>query len=180
MALVSQREYARRHGVTKEAIRKRTVELGGPIPTHGPGKRIDEAEADAIYEATMAPNGAANARFQATGDPPRPAPGDAPSRTAVGNATQLWQARTAMLLTEAQLKRLQLEERRGLVISRQVALAKAFAFGRLFRDAWQAWPAHVGPLVAAQFDLDATAVTVALEGYVREQLDQLSRERFAL
>jgi hypothetical protein len=178
MALVSQREYARRRGVTKEAIRKRTVEHGGPIPTHGPGKRIDEAEADAIYEATMAPNGAANARFQNPAVAPPPEPGAA-SRI-IGNTTALWQARTAMLLTEAQLKRLQLEERRGLVINRQTALAKAFAFARLFRDAWQAWPAHVGPLLAAQFELDPTAVTVALEGYVREHLDQLARERFDL
>jgi hypothetical protein len=85
-----------------------------------------------------------------------------------------------MLLTEAQLKRLQLEERRGLVINRQTALDKAFAFARLFRDAWLAWPAHVGPLLAAQFDLDATAVTVALANHVRDHLEQLARERFAL
>jgi hypothetical protein len=179
MALVSQREYARRRGVTPEAIRKRTVEQGGPIPTHGRAKRIDEAEADALYEATMAPNGVANARFQRPGAAPEPE-ASGPSKTVLGNAAALWQARTAMLLTEAQLKRLLLEERRGLVVNRQTALAKAFAFARLFRDAWQAWPAHVGPLLAAQFELDATAVTVALEEYVREHLEQLSRERFEL
>jgi Fe-S cluster biosynthesis and repair protein YggX len=104
----------------------------------------------------------------------------APTKGVLGNATALWQARTAMLLTEAQLKRLQLEERRGLVVNRQTALAKAFAFARLFRDAWQAWPAHVGPLLAAHFELDPTAVTVALEDYVREHLERLARERFEL
>jgi hypothetical protein len=178
MALVSQREYARRHGLTHRAVQKRTVEHGGPIPTHGSAKQIDETEADALWEATMAPNGAANARFRRPDA--APAPAAAPKPGVLGNATALWQARTAMLLTEAQLKRLQLEERRGLVVNRQTALAKAFAFARLFRDAWQAWPAHVGPLIAAQFELDPTAVTVALEDHVRDHLDQLCRERFEL
>ncbi len=36
----------------------------------------------------------------------------------------------------------------------------------MVRDAWQAGPARVGPLLAAQFDLDAGAVTVVLEGLV--------------
>jgi hypothetical protein len=82
-----------------------------------------------------------------------------------------------MLVTEAQLKRLQLEERRGLVINRATAIAKTFAFGRLLRDAWQAWPARVGPIIAATLDVDATAFTVALEEHVREQLAILARER---
>jgi hypothetical protein len=55
-----------------------------------------------------------------------------------------------------------------------VAMLKAFA--RLIRDTWQAWPARVGPLLAAQFDLDAAAVTVALGDQVRELLDELASE----
>lgn len=124
----------------------------------------------------MAPNGYATSRFRSP-----TAPGEAPAAPSgagiLGNATALSRARTAMLLTEAQLKRLQLEERRGLVVDRQLALRKAFAFARLFRDAWQAWPAHVGPLLAAEFDRDATAVTVALEEFVRAQLEELASER---
>jgi hypothetical protein len=174
MALISQREYARRRGLSKTAVLKRTAEHGGPIPTHGPRKQIDEAEADALWEATMAPNGYATSRFQ---NPANAPPSEPPRRGIIGNTTALWQARTAMLLTEAQLKRLQLEERRGLVINRATALAKAFAFARLFRDAWQAWPARVGPLLAAQFERDATAITVALEAHVREHLEQLASKR---
>jgi hypothetical protein len=176
MALVSQRAYAKHRGLSQAAVQKRTVGAGGPIPTHGPRKQIDEGEADALWEATMTPHGVTNARFRRSGASPPPAEPSA----VLKNATTLWQARTAMLLTEAQLKRLQLEERRGLVINRQTALDKAFAFARLFRDAWLAWPAHVGPLLAAQFDLDPTAVTVALANHVRDHLEQLARERFAL
>jgi hypothetical protein len=54
---------------------------------------------------------------------------------------------------------------------------KAFAFARMLRDRWQAWPARVGPLLAGQFELDAGAVTVVLEGYVREHLEELASER---
>jgi hypothetical protein len=176
MALVSQRAYGRHRGISQAAVQKRTAGAGGPIPTHGPKKLIDVAEADALWESTMAPHGVTNARFRRPESSPPPAEPSA----VLKNATTLWQARTAMLLTEAQLKRLQLEERRGLVVNRQTAVDKAFAFARLFRDAWLAWPAHVGPLLAAQFDLDATAVTVALSNHVREHLEQLARERFAL
>jgi hypothetical protein len=47
----------------------------------------------------------------------------------------------------------------------------------MIRDTWLAWPARVGPLLAAAFDLDAGSVTVALEGYVRQQLADLANER---
>lgn len=43
--------------------------------------------------------------------------------------------------------------------------------------AWLVWPTRVGPLLAAQFEVDAGAVTVVLEGLVREHLAELARER---
>ena len=48
------------------------------------------------------------------------------------------------------------------------------------RDRWLAWPARVGPQLAAQFDRDAAAVTVALEQHVRQQLEDLAVERAPL
>jgi hypothetical protein len=181
MALVSQAEYARRRGLSKQAVHKRTADAGGPIPTHGRRKQIDETEADALYQASMRENGAANSRFRAPGDGVDPegasSAGDGSSPGVLGSASTLWRARTAMLVTEAQLKRLQLEERRGLVVNRQTALAKAFAFARLIRDAILAWPASAGPELAAQFELDERAVTLVLEELLRGLLEQLSRER---
>jgi hypothetical protein len=76
-----------------------------------------------------------------------------------------------------QAKRLTLEQRRGTLISRERAVAQAFGFARTLRDRCLAWPARVGPLLAAEFDLDAPAVTVVLEGYVREHLEELASER---
>jgi hypothetical protein len=34
----------------------------------------------------------------------------------------------------------------------------------MLRDRWLAWPAKVGPLLAAQFELDAATVTVFSRG----------------
>ena len=169
MPLVSQAVYARHRQVSREAVRKRTTTAGGPIPVHGPKKLIDVAEADALWEATMSSQGAANARAAASGPRPDPPP------TVTGN--QLAQARAAALVVDVQTKRLVLEQRRGALVSRDLATMKAFAYTRVIRDAWLAWPARVGPQLAATFDLDAATVTVVLQQHVREQLDELASER---
>jgi hypothetical protein len=161
MPLVSQRAYAKRRGVTHEAVRKRTTTVGGPIPVHGARKLIDPAEADALWEATKSAAGA----WHANG-------GGSPLL-----GSELARARAAALVVDVQTKRLILEQRRGALVSRDRAVHKAFTFARMLRDRWQAWPARVGPLLAAQFELDAGAVTVVLEGYVREHLEELASER---
>jgi hypothetical protein len=50
----------------------------------------------------------------------------------------------------------------------------------LIRDAWLAWPARVGPQLAVAFDLNPAMVTVTLEPYVRQQLEDLASERVEL
>jgi len=112
--LVTQANYARHRGVSRVAIHKRTTTAGGPIPVHGPKKLIDVAEADALWEATMSPQGAANT-------------GRAGNGHAAGGASSVTGSELA----------------RG----------------------------------AAQFELDAGAVTVVLEAYVREHLEELASER---
>jgi hypothetical protein len=98
----------------------------------------------------------------------------------LGNQQALTQARTALLLTQAQLHRLRLEERRGTLLDRQTTLAKFFTAIRAIRDAWLAWPARVGPELAADLGLDATRVMIALEPYVRRQLHELADARLDL
>jgi hypothetical protein len=127
MALMSQRSYAKQRGISQAAVQKRTVGAGGPIPTHGPKKLIDPAEADALWETTKSPAGVAGGE-QAS--PPRPEP---PRAEPLGST--LVQARAAALVVDVQTKRLVLEQRRGTLISRDRATHKAFAFARLLRDA---------------------------------------------
>ena len=179
MALISIREYARRRGIDESAVRKRTIPRGGPIPVHGRAKRIDPDEADRLWRVTMSPAGAATSRFQgpAEADDSPDAPGAAAAAAFLGNHEALLQARTALLLTEAQLRRLRLEERRGALLDRQTTLAKFFTTVRAMRDAWLAWPARVGPEMAADLHrvvcadcrrvLDAPRLMILLEPYVQ-------------
>jgi hypothetical protein len=159
MPLVTQAVYARRRGISREAVRQRTATAGGPIPVHGARKLLDLDEADALWEATKSPAGASH--------------GDG-GGTLLGS--DLARARAAALVVDVQTKRLALEQRRGALIARAKATTKAFSFARMLRDRWLAWPARVGPLLAARFELDAGAVTVLLEGYVREHLEELASE----
>jgi hypothetical protein len=71
---------------------------------------------------------------------------------------------------------LELRVRQGDLLDRRQGRDMAFRFARTLRDAWLAWPARVGPVLAATFDLDAAAVTVALENYVRDHLTELAGE----
>jgi hypothetical protein len=163
MPLVTQADYARRRGISREAVRQRTVTAGGPIPVHGVKKLLDVGEADALWEATKSMAGASHATGNGAVAPP--------------TGSQLAQARTAALVVDVQTKRLLLEQRRGALISRDRAVLKAFAFARTLRDRWLAWPARVGPQIAATFEVDAGAMTIVLEGYVREHLTELASER---
>jgi hypothetical protein len=168
MPLVTQAAYARHRGISRVSVHLRTTTKGGPVPVHGPRKLIDVAEADALWEATKAVNG---------WSPSSGAPG-APrgEPTGVVSGSQLAQARAAALVVDVQTKRLALEQRRGALISRDRAVLKAFAFARTLRDACLTWPARIGPQLAATFELDAAAVTVALEDHVRQLLVELAAQ----
>lgn len=175
---MSQAAYARRREISRVAVHLRTTTKGGPIPVHGPQKLIDSDEADALWETTMTPAGAANARvaFETRHGVAEPPPPPLPPSGGV-SGSQLAQARAAALVVDVQTKRLALEQRRGALISRDRAVLKAFAFARTLRDACLNWPARVGPQLAAHYDLDAADVTVYLEDHVRQLLTELASER---
>ncbi len=60
-------------------------------------------------------------------------------------------------------------------VERAAAQRLVFGWQREMRDAWLSWPGQVGPQIAADLGLEDTrAVTVALEGYVREKLEELA------
>ena len=63
--LVTQAEYARRCGISKQAVNKRTVPQGGPIPLHGPRKLIDVDEANTLWNSTLTPRQYTNSRYTA-------------------------------------------------------------------------------------------------------------------
>ena len=167
---LSVRAYARHRGVSHVAVLKAL--RSGRIVVGADGT-IDPAVADQTWQERTA------ARMPPPVAPPEPVPGalGVSGDTSSSDGSAYHRARAAALEVDVQTKRLALEQRRGMLISRDRAVLKAFSFSRMLRDRWLGWPARVGPLMAAQFDLDAGTVTVVLEGYVREHLEELASER---
>jgi hypothetical protein len=160
---LSLRAFARMLGVTHQTVRK-AIARGRLVPLAD--GTIDPEAADRTW-----PRGAPSE----THDVPNAAP--LLDATGAFDGLALDRARAAKTAIEAQRAKLELDHRRGTLISREKAVGKAFTFARMLRDRWQAWPARVRRLLAAQFDLDAGAVTVVLEGLVREHLAELASER---
>jgi hypothetical protein len=178
--LISQREYGRRRGISGQAVHARV--RAGAIPTHGARRQIDPDEADRMWTATLSPAGVTNSRFQA---PPGTAPPDvgvpgASLAATFGKMEALAQARTAVLLTEVQLKRLRYQDRRAQLLDRQAVLAKWLGTVHAMREAWAAWPAAVAPELAADLGVDPHRLVAALVPYVRRQLDELAGVRLDL
>src|SRR5262245_58464687 len=134
MPLVKQATYARHRGISREAVRQRTVPAGGPIPVHGPKRLIDVEEADRLWDGTMTAQGYGSAQARAAergtqaragaaagSKPARARPGTEPA--GVSPAT-LSQARAAALVVDVQVKRLALEQKRGALISRDRAVLR--------------------------------------------------------
>ena len=160
MPLVTQAAYARRRGISREAVRQRTVTAGGPIAVHGVRKLIDVEEADALWDATMTAQGASQSPNGSNG---RAAP------ASPEQAATLTRARAAVMVAEAQLRQLRLTERRGELLDRQATLATFFTAIRAIRDAWLTWPARIGAELAADLGVELSALMIALEPYVRRR-----------
>jgi hypothetical protein len=169
MPLVSQAAYARRRGISREAVRQRTVTAAGPIPVHGAKKLIDVAEADALWAATMSAQGAAHSPAIRGDGLHGLANGDGGS-----DAVALIAARAAVMKAEAELRQLRLSERRGQLLDRAATLARFFAVVRGMRDAWLAWPARIGAELAGVLGVEPGPLMIALEPFVRRQLVELA------
>lgn len=203
--LVTQAEFARRRGVSREAVGKRTTTRGGPIPVHGPRKLIDVAEADALWAPTIATSQdfAGNSRFEGPDEPaptpaadaqPQPA---APAQAAAPEAPDLEElddtppvmpapgegqdaitpaarAKLASAVIRAQREAMELEEKRGNLVSKALAIRQVFGFARRTRDAWLNWPGRIAPGLAAELGVDQHVLTAALERHVRDHLTDLA------
>lgn len=146
---ISQRAYARRRGCSVQAVNAQTADHGGPIPTHGPAKRIDPAEADRLW----------------------------PSEPASGRGDQLRAARAAAIVLDVRAKLLYARSAPREPHPARSRRVKLFSFSRMLRDRWQAWPARVGPQLAAELGVEPAALVVALEELVRAHLEELASER---
>lgn len=123
--------------------------------------RMDGQNGHPAPKAPMDPNSATVAQFRAAGTD--------------GVAYQ--RARTRKMRTDAQRAALELRVRRGELIDRAAGERVIFAFGRMLRDRWQAWPARIAGELAATLGVDAGVLVVELERYVDAFLHEVADER---
>lgn len=73
----------------------------------------------------------------------------------------------------ALLRQLEFEQKSGALVDLSLAERVLFEGARAQRDAWLSWPSKVGPLLAADFGLEADRVTGALTEHVHKHIAQL-------
>jgi DNA primase len=191
MARTSNRELARRLGVSETAVRR--AEKAGRIKREPDGSwdpaRVKTAWASNTDEAQQRPKPGAGKR---SGRPARMKPVPEAALGAVrdtlrehgepivagsGQAMTFMQARTANEVLKAQERRLRLQQMKGELVDRAKAVAQVFRLAREERDAWVNWPARVAAMMAAELEVDPHQLHTVLERQVREHLNELAEVR---
>lgn len=163
---ISIRAYARHRGVTDTAVHK-AIRAGRITPeTDG---TIDPERADREWVRNSEPP-KTGTRAQAVKAAMSDANGDSP---APAGGASLLQAKTVNEVVKAQTNKVRLARLKGELVDRSQAIGHVFKLARSERDAWLNWPARVSTQMAARLGVDPHAMHIAIEGAVREHLQEL-------
>ncbi|MDF1734945.1 MAG: hypothetical protein P1U37_06640 [Minwuia sp.] len=162
MSFVSQADYARRRGVSRQAISKAVATLGIPKDDKG---RIDPDVADRMRGENSDPS----QEFVRPGpDMPSPAAvSEAPS-AADGDRQSYRDARAEREHYQAQTARLEYEKRMGQLLPRDMVVDAMSQAGTEIARALDALPQLADELVAAAIDGGANAVRQVLKQRARD------------
>jgi DNA-binding Lrp family transcriptional regulator len=202
MARTSNRELARRLGVSETAVRR--AEKAGRIRREADGSwdpaKVQAAWSDSTDQAQQRParSGKPAVKRRALKPVPEAALGavrdtlrEHGEPVAAGVMTFM-QARTANEVLKAQERRLRLQQMKGELVDRARAVAQVFRLAREERDAWVNWPARVAAMMAAELSascsgaaggaiqVDQHRLHTVLERHVREHLTELAEVRPSL
>ena len=192
--LVTQAEYARHRGVSRKTVtqwkREGILVMNGSLVDRSASDRALQAAGRS--GASSAPLG--NSQGNAGGNTPD-GQGNNPTRlkpvpTAAVNSVRetlqesgqpsgpggmtFMQAKTADMVLRAQLRKLELEERKNSLIDREKNYAHIFRNARQFRDAVMNWPARVVAEMAAELEIDPHTLQLAMEQHLRQLLQELA------
>ena len=177
--VASQRELARRLGVSHTALQK--AQRAGRIAPEADGAwdvakvraRLAESSDPARKRATLVQAPVAAPR-PASPSPGAPAPPAAPPPTADplprAAGSTFHDARTANEVLKAQERRLRLDERKGKLVDKARALLLVHRLAKEERDAILAWPARVAAEMAAELGVDAHRLQTMMDTRLREHL----------
>lgn len=73
----------------------------------------------------------------------------------------------------ARLRKLEFDEKSGALVDRALAEKLFFDTAREYRDAWQSWPARIAIMMADELKVDARALTIILNTYIRQHLTEM-------
>ncbi|HEV7266160.1 MAG TPA: elements of external origin [Falsiroseomonas sp.] len=167
--VASQREVARRLGVSHTALQK--AQRAGRIAPEADGARDVEKVRARLAESSDPLRKTAAFITPAL---PRPvsAPIAAPVPDPLPRAAQntFHDARTANEVLKAQERRLRLDERKGKLVDKARALLLVHRLAKEERDAILAWPARVAAEMAAELGVDAHRLQTMMDARLRQHL----------
>ena len=176
--VASQRELARRLGVSHTALQK--AQRAGRIAPEPDGAwdvekvrtRLAESSDPARKTAAMAapPTAPAAPRPMVSPHQPVVAPPPAPDPLPRAAQNTFHDARTANEVLKAQERRLRLDERRGRLVDKARALLLVHRLAKEERDAILAWPARVAAEMAAELGVDAHRLQTMMDQRLRAHL----------
>ena len=161
---LSIRGYARHRGCSETAVRKALAT--GRIAKE-PDGTIDPEKADAAWAANTSRSPSGRKVESAS-------PSEASKAKGNGKVTELTRARLDKLEVDVEHTRVKVDRLKGQLLDRNRVVQEVFAYFRMERDAWLAWPARVSARLASRLGLEHQVVHTALEELVHEHLSELS------
>jgi hypothetical protein len=175
--VASQRELARRLGVSHTALQK--AQRAGRIAPEADGAwdvekvraRLAESSDPTRKTATLAAPKAAPVAVPIASRPAVPVPPiAAPDPLPRATGSTFHDARTANEVLKAQERRLRLDERNGKLVDKARALLLVHRLAKEERDAILAWPARVAAEMAAELGVDAHRLQTMMDTRLRQHL----------
>jgi hypothetical protein len=175
---LSEREYARRVGVSRGCVQK--ARSSGRLVLCEDGS-IDAAASDlrraqATDPAKQRGRHATAARLVGWEAAGATQPELALPASSAGAITYL-RARTTNEVLKAQERRLRLQQLTSELVDRARAVDLVFRLARQERDAWLGWPARIAAQMAADLGVSPHAMQTVLEAHVRQHLGELADVR---
>jgi len=168
--LISQAEYARRRGVTREAVRQ-AIKTGRISLLRG---KIDPKSADRAWAANTHPPGKGGqnrGKRQPRAAKPGPKAALEPGVSPENGGATFASTRTRREQALAEMAELDLARRRGELVPAQEVRAAAFKSGRRVRDMVLALPDRLSPRLVG---LDQFAINVILTEELHRALKEIS------
>ena len=172
---LSEREYAKRAGVSRGCVQK--ARSSGRLIIYPDGS-INAADSD--LRRAQATDPAKQRGRHATAA--RLVGWDAAGATqpefglpaANANAITYLQARTVNEVLKVQERRIRLQQLKGNLVDRARAVDLVFRLARQERDSWLGWPARIAASMAADLGVGTHAMQQVLEQHVRGHLEELA------